>query len=239
MNPAPERTMGGGMSKQTDQAIAQGGARGQVPTATLETIRQLIPASERERGGERVLVCSLGIAQVTPYTLPGQSRASDTAMIRVPTLRELAKQIHWSYDATNKYVMVLLALGFLYRRRHQDCTELYVPLSPIAPPKSDLLDQFPKRRGKVNSFVRQIKRRLARLSESPARPSASPSSETGLSLGLLPEIDRILQDELGSGLLQRRLMLHIEAAVYKHLVGEREDCGSRLVSLERSVVSHA
>src|SRR5436305_1805251 len=252
-------------SSASRQAVSSGVGLEQVPTATLEIIRQLIPALQGQRGGEPFLVSILALAEVTQFALPGQDVSTDTAMIRVPTIRELAKQIHWGYDAANKYVMVLCALGLLYTRRHQDATELYVPLSPQAQPQPDLLDQFPKRRGKVNSFVRQIKRRLVLLSQSPAEPtsllsqspvqpsasssqaepiaSSSPSSVAQQGRGLLQDIDRILHDELGDGEEPRRIMLHIEVAVYQHLLGwqadqDRADDGNRLVSDEGIVVSH-
>lgn len=179
MNPAPERTSGG-MSKHTDQ--------NQVPTVTLSTIRQLIPASQRERGGERFVVSLLALASsVQPFTPPGQAASFDVAIIQVQSIRALAKHIQWGYDTTNKYIILLIELGFLYKRRHRDRIELYFPLTPIPLPPLALFDRIKRRRRKVNSFVAQVKRRLALLSESPV--------EQGGATGLIPDIDRILQDE--------------------------------------------
>src|SRR5436305_8746702 len=212
-------------SGEANQALTQGVALERVPTVTLETVKQLIPASKRERGGERFLVSLLAFAEAKQFALPGQSEASDAAMIQVQSIRELAKKMHWGYDTTDKYIMVLIELGFLYKRRYRNYIELYFPLSPYQLPQPDLFDQIKKRRDKVNSFVGQVKRRFTLLLQ--RQPTESPTLEQDRLRGLVEDIHAILHDEIGDSELQARIVLKIHGSFrYRcDYVPERSEAG--------------
>jgi len=196
-----------------DDDHSMGVPRERVDAHTLEVIRLLF-----KEKGLLFLAALLRQAQVKQRALPGLGVA-DCAVITAKTIRELATRISqpgssWSYDTTEKYLVIFCALGFLSKRKSPDGIEYFFPLQPYTPPATlDVLDSVIQNyRKKVQSLGNKVKRRFVVYLVQQQSPISSLPVPVGPPFDLLgaeEDIEQIMQEELGTGALQERLLLKI------------------------------
>ncbi|GHO49373.1 hypothetical protein [Ktedonospora formicarum] len=127
----------------------------------LEAVQKLFPSP---MNGIEFLGLVLRYANVKQLSLPNfaQGEKKNVAVITVKNIRALSKLIGWSYDTTNKYVVLFCALGIFIKGRRQRQVELYFPLDSYNPPESlsalDLL--IAEYRPKVRQSAQQVKSRF-------------------------------------------------------------------------------
>lgn len=185
---------------------------------TLEVI-QLLWKSK----GLQFLAAFLCLASAKQCSLPGLGTLGtfDCAVITARSIRQLASRIGWGYDTTEKYLVVLVALGFLHKKKSSDGIEYYFPLHRYAAPINldELETIIEKYRPKVQSFARKTKRRFLAYREQqkstflPLRSSASLPPPFDLSAAEA-DIEQIMQEELGNGALPQRLLLKLKGVLH-------------------------
>ncbi len=200
-----------------DDDHSMGVPRERVDAHTLEVIRLLF-----KEKGLLFLAALLRQAQARQRALPGLGLA-DCAVITARTIRELATRISqpgasWSYDTTEKYLVIFCALGFLSKGKSPDGIEYLFPLQPYTPPATlDVLDSVIQGyRKKVQSFGNKVKRRFVVYLAQQKSPVSSLPVPVGPPFDLLgaeEDIEQILQEELGTGALPRRLLLKIRGVL--------------------------
>src|SRR5436305_14102769 len=88
-----------------------------VDPRTLQIVEQLFPGHH----GLQFLAAILRLALAKQLALPelGFSEETSIAVITIQSIRALAKLIGYSYDTTEKYIVVLCQLRLLYKKRHR------------------------------------------------------------------------------------------------------------------------
>jgi len=155
--------------------------------------------------------------------LPGIGIA-DCAVISAKTIRDLATRISqsgasWGYDTTQKYLVVLCALHFLYKGKSPEGgVEYLFPLCRYSPPPT--LDPLEKiidgSRHKVQSFAHKAKRRfLVYMEQQPSLtlPVQAVASRPFDLSGAVEDIEQVMREELGNGALPQRLLLKISGVL--------------------------
>ncbi len=182
---------------------------------TLQMIDQLFPGHH----GIQFLAGILRQASVKQLALPELAvpEGTDVAVITVQSIRTLARLIGFSYDTTEKYIVVLSQLRLLHKKRYRRQIILHFPLCRCQVPDPEALESLDYR-PKVTSFAGQVKRRivLLRTSGNSLPPSPSLTVVQGdaprLAPRLVEDIRQILQQEVDSE-TGSRLLLRIEGAV--------------------------
>ncbi|MBA2677567.1 MAG: hypothetical protein H0U76_04115 [Ktedonobacteraceae bacterium] len=190
-----------------------------VDSRTLQIIEHLFPGNK----GIEFLALLLRFATIKQLALPGLDllESTDVAVITLQSIRELSKRIGWSYDTTEKYVVLFCQLRLLYKERHRRQITLHFPLSSCQLPAPEALDALHDYRPKVVQFARRIKKRFVLLCKVPGPGPIFPASSPAVSSvpeepsalpGLLfQDICQILQQEVDSD-TESRLLLRIEGA---------------------------
>src|SRR6266496_790574 len=182
---------------------------------TLQMIDQLFPGHH----GIQFLAGILRQASVKQLALPELAvpEGTDVAVITFQSIRTLARLIGFSYDTTEKYIVVLSQLRLLHKKRYRRQIILHFPLCRCQVPDPEALESLDYR-PKVTSFAGQVKRRivLLRTSGNSLPPSPSLTVVQGdaprLAPRLVEDIRQILQQEVDSE-TGSRLLLRIEGAV--------------------------
>ncbi len=200
-----------------DDDHSMGVPRERVDAHTLEVIRLLF-----NEKGLLFLAALLRQAQVKQRALPGLGVA-DCAVVTAKTIRELATRISqpgasWSYDTTEKYLVIFCALGFLSKGKSPKGIEYFFPLQPYTPPATfDALDSVIQGyRKKVQSLGNKVKRRFVLYLAQQPSPVSSLPAPLGPPFDLLAaeeDLEQILQEELGTGALPQRLLLKIRGVL--------------------------
>jgi len=188
-----------------------------VDARTLEVIRLLF-----NEKGLLFLAVLLQQARAKQRALPDLG-VVECAVITARTIRELATRISqpgasWSYDTTEKYLVIFCALGLLSKGKSPDGIEYFFPLQPYTPPATfDALDAVIRSyRKKVQSFGNRVKRRFVvylAQQPSPVSPLPVPVGPPFDLPGAEEDIGQIVQEELGTGALQERLLLKIRGTL--------------------------
>lgn len=188
-----------------------------VDARTLEVIRLLF-----NEKGLLFLAALLRQARAKQRALPDLG-VIECAVITARTIRELATRISqpgasWSYDTTEKYLVIFCALGLLSRGKSSDGIEYFFLLRPYTPPATfDALDAVIRSyRKKVQSFGNRVKRRFEvylAQQQSPISPLPTPVGPPFDVPGAEEDIRQIMHEELGTGALQERLLLKIRGAL--------------------------
>jgi hypothetical protein len=193
--------------------LSAGIARECVDTHTLTALEQLLGAK-----GLQFLATFLRLAEAKQHAFAEMDPA-DCAVITAKTIRELATRIGWGYDTTEKYLVVLCALHFLYKEKSAEGSAYFFPLHRYIPQRAtlDALEEvIGHYRPKVQSFARKAKRRfLVYLDQqkSPFLPLPMPFSRPFDLSGVEGDIERIMQEELGSGVIPQRLLGKIKGVL--------------------------
>ncbi len=127
---------------------------------TLQMIDQLFPGHH----GIQFLAGILRQASVKQLALPELAvpEGTDVAVITVQSIRTLARLIGFSYDTTEKYIVVLSQLRLLHKKRYRRQIILHFPLCRCQVPDPEALESLDYR-PKVTSFAGQVKRRIVLL----------------------------------------------------------------------------
>ena len=194
-----------------DDPILPGVAPERVDSQTLRIVEQLFPAQK----GIEFLALLLHHALVKQTSLPGMDRPADCAVVAVQSLRVLSKMIGWSYDTTEKYVVLFCKLQLLSKERHRSQIRLHFPLSPYQLPSPETLDNLDYR-PKVLQFARMIRKRLVVLRQGKVvRSSPTPvATLTTLPGQLCQDIRAIIEQEKVDSGVAGRLLGKIERAVH-------------------------
>ena len=209
----PALTTDGGLPSQA--APVTGVEKERVDPYTLQIIDQLFPGHH----GTQFLARILRHASIKQLALPELAfpEVADVAVITVQSLRALARLIGFSYDTTEKYIVVLSRLHLLHKKRSRRQIILHFPLCRCQVPEPEALERLDYR-PKVTSFAGQVKRRMILLRTStriePPSPSLTVVQDNAQHLApqLLEDIRKILQQEVDSE-TGSRLLLKIEGAV--------------------------
>lgn len=128
---------------------------------TLQVVQQLFPSPTN---GLEFLALLLRWACLKQLSLDMEGNR-DVAVIRVQSIRELAKLIGWAYETTHKYVLLFCALGLLVKLRASGKVELHFALGRYHPPLTlGALDRLIEQgRTKVRSCAKKVKRRYLLL----------------------------------------------------------------------------
>ena len=199
----------------THHGLPVGVPQERVDPHTLEVIQLLW-----KNKGLQFLAALLCLASAKQCSLPGLG-TFDCAVITARSIRQLASRIGWGYDTTEKYLVVLVALGFLHKGKSSDGIEYYFPLHRYSAPidLDELEIIIEKYRPKVVSFARKTKRRFlvyreqqkGRLLPLPLPASLPPAFDLSAAE---EDIEQIMQEELGSGALQQRLLLKLKGVLH-------------------------
>jgi hypothetical protein len=184
-----------------------------VDTHTLTALEQLLGAK-----GLQFLATFLRLAEAKQHAFAEMDPA-DCAVITTKTIRDMATRIGWGYDTTEKYLVVLCALHFLYKEKSTEGCAYFFPLHRYTPQRAtlDALEEvIGHYRPKVQSFARKAKRRFLVYIEqqkSPFLPLPTPASRPFDLSGVEGDIERIMQEELGSGVIPQRLLGKIKGVL--------------------------
>src|SRR5690348_14984354 len=83
----------------------------QVDAYTLQVVQQLFPR------GIEFLALVLRLAIVKQLSLSDLPEVTDVAVLSLQSIRVLSKRIGWSYDTTEKYIVLFCAVGLLLKQR--------------------------------------------------------------------------------------------------------------------------
>src|SRR5450755_4645583 len=218
-----------------------GVATERVDAYTLEVIQLLF-----KEKGLQFLAALLHLAIAKQCPLPGLVDTTACAVITARSIRELAKRIGWGYDTTEKYLVILCALGLLFKGKSPDGGIAYFfPLRRYTPPAAlDTLEEIiADYRAKVASFGRKVKRRFVVVyqgqQKSPISARPAPASAPSFDLpGALQDIEQIMHEALGDGTLQHQLLVQIKGALrYRCQHSEATGDSGDFLLAEKSPVS--
>ncbi len=231
-------------SRDERRAETAGIEKERVDPYTLQIIDQLFPGHH----GIQFLAGILRQASVKQLALPELAlpEVTDVAVITVQSIRTLAQLIGFSYDTTEKYIVVLSHLRLLHKKRYRRQIILHFPLCRCQVPEPEALESLDYR-PKVTSFAGQVKRRIVLLRTSVKIP---PPSLTGFQSNpqcfvpqLVEDIRKILQQEVDSE-IGSRLLPRIEGAVRyrctqsQSLLSEQKGDSETMLSGQQSRLLH-
>ncbi len=231
-------------SRDERRAEAAGIEKERVDPYTLQIIDQLFPGHH----GLQFLAGILRQASVKQLALPELAlpEITDVAVITVQSLRTLAQLIGFSYDTTEKYIVVLSHLRLLHKKRYRRQIILHVPLCRCQVPEPEALESLDYR-PKVTSFAGQVKRRIVLLRTSvrtsPPSLTVVPSDPQRFVPQLVEDIRKILQQEVDSE-IGSRLLPRIEGAVRyrctqsQSLLSEQKGDSETMISGQQSLLLH-
>jgi hypothetical protein len=199
--------------READHDLSSSVPQERVDSQTLKALEHLLGGK-----GLQFLAAFLRLAEAKQQALAGLG-VVDCAVITTKTIRALAKRIGWGYDTTEKYLVVLCALHFLHKEKSADGITYFFPLHRYIPQRAtlDALEGvIGNYRPKVQSFARKAKRRFLVYLEQQKSPVFSlplPASRPFDLSGVEGDIEQIMQEELGAGLLPQRLLGKIKSVL--------------------------
>jgi hypothetical protein len=199
--------------REAHHGLSVGIPQESVDTHTLNALEQLLGAK-----GLQFLATFLRQAEAKQHAF-AETDTADCAVITAQTIRDVAKRIGWGYDTTEKYLVVLCALHFLYKEKSIEGSTYFFPLHRYTPQRAtlDALEEvIGHYRPKVQSFARKAKRRFlvyVEQQKSPVLSLPAPASRPFDLAGVEGDIERIMHEELGSGVIPQRLLGKIKGVL--------------------------
>ena len=213
----------GGQGQEASQLTAEalqavrglGEVSDQIDQKILQLIDKIFAPPAK---GIEFIVRFLAQAEVKQNVLlPNDEMGEQVAIVTLKNVRELAKRIHWGYDTTHKYVVVMSCLNLLFKRRTSENIQLIFPLQGYAPPSSfQALDHLiHDSRPKVQQFARRIRQRCALYNIVQGEENIS---DKRYERQLIQALLEILQSEGVETELRRRIIMRFTSEILNRLL---------------------